>query len=74
MMLLLFALLFCCLAANREGVWTRYSSQDIVRWQTAASRETTQETENEGAASSAAVTPGPGKHPVNSARELQLAG
>lgn len=28
----LFGLLFCCLAFFREGVWTKYTPQDVARW------------------------------------------
>lgn len=30
----LFGLLFCCLACFREGVWTKYTPQDVARWYT----------------------------------------
>ena len=29
----LFGLLFCCLACFREGVWKKYTPQDVARWQ-----------------------------------------
>lgn len=32
----LFGLLFCCLACFREGVWTKYTPQDVARWRTQA--------------------------------------
>ena len=28
----LFGLLFCCPAFFREGVWTKYTPQDVARW------------------------------------------
>ncbi|MFC7670768.1 hypothetical protein ACFQT0_28630 [Hymenobacter humi] len=28
----LFGLLICCLAFFREGVWTKYTPQDVARW------------------------------------------
>lgn len=34
----LFGLLFCCLACFREGVWTKYTPQDVARWHTQADR------------------------------------
>ncbi|MCC3155529.1 hypothetical protein Q3A66_16035 [Hymenobacter sp. BT770] len=32
----LFGLLFCCLACFREGVWTKYTPQDVARWKAQA--------------------------------------
>ncbi|AIZ65564.1 hypothetical protein PK28_18250 (plasmid) [Hymenobacter sp. DG25B] len=26
-------MLFCCLACFREGVWKKYTPQDVARWQ-----------------------------------------
>lgn len=34
----LFGLLFCCLACFREGVWTKYTPQDVARWHTQGDR------------------------------------
>lgn len=34
----LFGLLFCCLACFREGVWTKYTPQDVARWHAQADR------------------------------------
>ena len=34
----LFGLLFCCLACFREGVWTKYTPQDVARWQAQGER------------------------------------
>ncbi|GAB2845956.1 hypothetical protein GCM10027044_01230 [Hymenobacter ruber] len=34
----LFGLLFCCLAFFREGVWTKYTPQDVARWQAQGDR------------------------------------
>lgn len=34
----LFGLLGCCLACFREGVWTKYTAQDVARWHTQADR------------------------------------
>jgi hypothetical protein len=35
----LFGLLFCCLACFREGVWTKYTPQDVARWHAQAAVE-----------------------------------
>ncbi len=39
---LLFGLLFWLLAFHREGVWTKYTPQDIARWQKQAAAEDTE--------------------------------
>jgi len=36
----LFGLLFCCLACFREGVWTKYTPQDVARWHAQAAQQT----------------------------------
>ena len=35
----LFGLLLCCLACFREGVWTKYTPQDVARWQAQAAEQ-----------------------------------
>ena len=35
---ILFALLALCLACFREGVWTKYTAQDVARWQAEAAQ------------------------------------
>ena len=61
MMVVLFGLLFWCLAGFREGVWTQYTPQDVARWQAHAA----------AAARAVAVTRSPavlGRQHVNEAR------
>ncbi|MBD2767957.1 hypothetical protein IC235_08630 [Hymenobacter sp. BT664] len=36
---ILFALLALFLAGFREGVWTKYTAQDVARWQTEAATQ-----------------------------------
>ena len=38
MYVVLFALLGLCLACFREGVWTKYTPQDVARWQSEAAQ------------------------------------
>ena len=52
---ILFALLALFLAGFREGVWTKYTSQDVARWQAQAAAQ----------AATAPVMHSPTPHPKN---------
>ena len=63
MMVVLFALLLWCLAGFREGVWTKYTPQDVARWHLPAEAALAA-----GTAEAARSQATPGRRPRNETR------